>query len=224
MSAAIRLKADLHTHTAGDLHDPIPYSAEMLIDAAAKLNYDVLAITCHEVVRYSKRLEEYAKRRGILLIPGIEQLVDGKHVVILNPDDRLAEARTFRELRSLGHRDAALIAAHPFYPIPSSLGALLVRHIDLFDAVEYASLFCRGINLNRRAAKTARRYGLSMVATSDVHTFPYVANAWTWIKAEPTIRGVIEAIRSGRVQIVARPRSVVNTATAMACAARGMFS
>ena len=38
-----RLKADLHTHTAEDPRDGIDYSAEMLIEAAAKFNVDVLA-------------------------------------------------------------------------------------------------------------------------------------------------------------------------------------
>ncbi len=42
------LKVELHSHTSDDPHDRIPYSAEQLIDRAAALGYDALAITLHD--------------------------------------------------------------------------------------------------------------------------------------------------------------------------------
>ncbi len=202
-----RLKADLHTHTADDPHDRIAHSSEMLIDAVAQLNFNVLAITCHERVVSSERLNAYAAERGVLLVPGVELVVEGKHVVVLNPDAEQAKARTFAELRRLGHRDGIVMAPHPFYFERSCVKQKLIEHIDVFDAIEFCSVYLPGIGMNGKAVEAARRYGLPLIGTSDTHGFPYCDSTFTWIEAEEaTVPGVIEAIRAGRVTLETRPR------------------
>lgn len=215
----IPLKADLHAHTADDPNDAIEYSTEALIDTAAKLRYDVLAVTCHNALVFTDALREYARRRDVLLVPGIEKTVEGKHVLVLNPDAEQVAATTFGELRCLGRRDAAFIAPHPFYPTRHSLRSKLLGHIDLFDAIEYCSLYAYGCNLNRRAVRVARGFGLPMVGTSDAHGFPYRDTTFTWVRAEPSVGGVIQAIRDGRVQPETRPRPALEAASAAFSAA-----
>ena len=39
------LKADFHTHSADDPRDDLSHSTEVLLDAAAQLNFRVLALT-----------------------------------------------------------------------------------------------------------------------------------------------------------------------------------
>ena len=136
-----RLKADFHTHTCDDPLDVILHSAEMLIDAVAAKSFDVLAITCHERFVFNDYLSDYAKERGVVLVPGIEACLDGRHVLILNPDSPQAEATTFDELRALGKRDAAVIAPHPYYPAGASVLGELERNIDLFDAIEHCCFY-----------------------------------------------------------------------------------
>jgi predicted metal-dependent phosphoesterase TrpH len=209
----LRLKADLHTHTADDPRDCIRYSAEMLIDAVAQLNFDVLAVACHERVVYSRRLAEYAAGRGVLLIPGIELLVEGKHIVVLNPDEPQAKASTYAELRRLGRRNGLIVAPHPFYPEKSCLHKKLVENIDLFDAVEYCCAHFPGVNPNRRAVKVAQRYGLPLVGTSDTHALPYCDSTYSWLEVEEaSIEGVLEAVRAGRITVVTRPRPLIEIA------------
>jgi|TARA_B100001964_G_scaffold243286_1_gene320754 predicted metal-dependent phosphoesterase TrpH len=41
------LKVELHTHAAGDPEDAIPYGPTELIDRAAALGYDAVALTLH---------------------------------------------------------------------------------------------------------------------------------------------------------------------------------
>lgn len=210
--ALLKLKADLHTHSADDPRDPIAYSSEMLIDAAARLRFDVLALACHCKCVQNARLEEYARRRSVLLIPAAELLVDGKHVVVLNPDDAQAAATTFDQLRVLGRRDAAIMAPHPFYPEKRCLGKKLLENIDLFDAIEYCSMYYYGLNPNGRAVREARRFGLPLVGTSDAHTMPYRDSTFSWLEAdEVSVAGVIGAIRAGRVSVETRPRSLGET-------------
>ena len=67
------LKVELHSHTSDDPVDRIPYSAFQLIDRAATLGYDALAITLHERRLDPRHLASYAADRGLVLIPGIER-------------------------------------------------------------------------------------------------------------------------------------------------------
>lgn len=202
----MRLKADLHVHSGEDPHDIINYSAESIIDAAAKLNLEVLAITCHGIVLDSGRLRDYAWRRGILLVPGAEVLIEGKHVVVLNPDEDQLAARTFLRLRELGRREAYFIAPHAFYPDRSCLGRKLEENIDLFDAVEFCGFYFRGINPNRKAVDVAKRHGLPLIGTSDTHSMPYGDSTVSWIDVEEkSLQGVLAALRTGRIHLDTKP-------------------
>jgi predicted metal-dependent phosphoesterase TrpH len=201
-----RLKADLHVHASDDPYDDIAYSAETLIEAAAKLNVDVLAFACHERLVCGPRLSAYAEQRGVLLIPAVELLVKGKHVVVLNPDASQAKVRTFERLRATRNPGSVVLAPHPYYPGRGCLRGELERHIDLFDAIEWCSLYLPGINPNRRAAALAREHGLPLIGTSDTHFLPYVDSTFTWIEVEdrdhgPTVESVIRAVQAGRVTV-----------------------
>jgi predicted metal-dependent phosphoesterase TrpH len=217
-----RLKADLHTHTADDPFDRLAHSAEMLIDAVAAKGVRVLAITCHELNIYSDYLGDFARKRDIVLIPGIEKFIEEKHVLILNPAPEHLSAHTFQEFRALGRRGAVFIAPHPYYPAPHSLLSDFIPNIDLFDAVEYCSLYFHALNLNRWAESAAKAHGLPMVGTSDTHWLPYDDSTFTWITAEPTVEGVLDAIRGGRVEVDTRPRKIVPTARAVKEAVFGL--
>ncbi len=209
------LRADFHIHTADDPIDDTHYSAEMLIDAAVKLNLDVVAIACHERVAWNTRLGDYAQRRGLLLVPAAELVIEGKHVLALNPDQEQAKARTFDELRELGRRDAAFVAPHPFYPEMKCLHGALTKHSDLFDAVEYSSVYRRCINFNRKAVRVAKRLGLPLVGNSDLHVMPYAASTFTWVEGEATVPSVINSIRKGRVRVETRPMPLAQLARAV---------
>lgn len=203
-----RLKADVHTHSADDPRDTLTHSAEELIDAAAAARFDVLALTLHEYYLQSARLARYAERRGVLLIPGIEQMIEGKHVVLLNPSPAQAQCRDFASLRALEKGGMAVLAPHPFFPAPICLGRKLEEHIDVFDAIEYSTMYCTGINFNRAAARVARKHGRPLLGTSDTHRLPYMHQTFTWIDAEPSVEGVIAGIRAGRTTLETRPRSL----------------
>lgn len=214
-----RLKADFHTHTSDDPRDRVTHSAEMLIDAAHAAGVDILAISCHEKVVHSAYYEEYARRRGMALIPAIEQLVEGKHVLILNPDDALAGATTFEELRANRRRESLIIAPHPFHPMGAALRGDFRKHRDIFDAVEYHSFYFTIANPNRTAQRMARRFNLAVVGSSDTHTMPYTDSTFSWIdveveegKALPSVANIIRALREGRVETSTRPRPIRDSA------------
>lgn len=204
----MKLLADLHTHAADDPRDDLGHSAEMLIDAAAASGVQVLAITLHDRLLRSDWLEEYAEARGVMLMPGIELTVEGKHVVVLNPSAEHLSCDTFDQLRKAGRCDGAIMAPHPYFPAPPCLGWLTAKHIDLFDLIEYSSMYCTGINFNRLAVNLARKHGRPIVGTSDTHSLPYVDNTLTWVEADRSVESVIHALLNGRIELRTKPRAV----------------
>ncbi len=155
-----KLKVDFHTHTADDPEDYIDFSSEELIDRAAELGYDALAITNHNVVTDRPGLEAYAAARGVLLIPGIELTLSNKHVLVINPPFRGRPAISAVEELPLVRSDSSLvIAPHPFYPGSKCLWSKLTENIGLFDAVEFSFFYSRLINRNAPAVEVARAVG-----------------------------------------------------------------
>ncbi len=206
------LKADLHSHAGDDPQDRLPYSAEMLIDSAAQLKMDVLSLTCHHDLVHTPRLAKYARQRGILLIPGVELLIEGCHVLVLNPRPAHLKALSFNDLREAREPDSAIVAPHPFYFVGHSMGSRLVRHRDVFDAVEFCSMHTRLVNPNWLAVLAARWCGLPLVATSDTHTLPYEGRTFSWVEAESTVEGVVEALRAGRIRLQSSPAALADVA------------
>src|SRR4051794_24714543 len=144
------LKAELHTHTADDPVDRIPHTTPDLIDRAAALRYDALAVTLHERQLDVRRFERYAADRSIVLIPGIERTIEGRHVPMLNFTAASERVRTFADLARLRacEPQGLVIAPHPFFPSTVCLRGDLERHAKLFDAVERNAMFVRGVDFN----------------------------------------------------------------------------
>ena len=109
------LKVELHSHTADDPYDRIPYTTRELIDRAAQLGYDALAVTLHDRQLDIQRLESYAVERGITLIPGIERSIQGKHVLLLNFRRGAEEVHSFDDLARLRQRAGACRRAARFF-------------------------------------------------------------------------------------------------------------
>lgn len=211
------LKVELHAHTADDPVDRIPHSSEDLIDRAAALGFDALAITLHEKRLDVRHLRHYAADRGIVLVPGIEQTIRGRHVLLLNFSAAAEEVRTFDDLARLRRREQGLVVApHPFFPGATCLGALLDAHADLVDAVERNAMFTRAIDFNRRAERWAAAHGKPVVGNSDVHRLYQLGTCYSLIDAAPDPAAICEAVRAGRVTVAASPLTFLRAATTMA--------
>jgi predicted metal-dependent phosphoesterase TrpH len=210
------LKVELHSHTADDPFDSIPYSATDLIDRAAALGYDALAITLHERQLDIGRLRPYAAERAVILIPGIEQTIEGKHVLLLNYDTDTENVRTFADLARLKQRGRGLVVApHPFFPSQSCLWSCLNRYRDLFDAVECNAMFTRLVDFNRLGTRWARRAGKPIVGNGDVHRLRQLGKTYSLVDAAPDPGAICEAIVAGRVSVVASPLTSVEAAGIM---------
>ena len=203
------LKVELHAHTSEDPIDRIPHSTTELIDRAAALGYDALAITLHDRQLELSPWQQHAADRGVVLIPGIERTIDGKHVLLLNFSSRSEEVRSFADLATLKREERGLvIAPHPFFPLGSCLGhTLMDRHADLFDVVEVNAMFTRGVNFNRAAQRWASARRKPVVGNGDVHRLRQLGSTFTLVDAARDPGSICEAIRQDKVTLVAQPLS-----------------
>jgi predicted metal-dependent phosphoesterase TrpH len=201
------LKVDLHTHTSDDPIDRIPYTTFELIDRAATLGYDALAITLHDLQLDVTPFNASAASRGIVLIPGIERTVEGRHVLLLNFHSRAAEdVRSFDDIRRLKREHEGLvIAPHPYFPGPHSLFGALERHGDVFDAVEYNAMYTELLDFNRPAERWARAHDKPMVGNGDVHRFAQLGATYSLVEAERNAASICAAVAAGRTRVVTRP-------------------
>ena len=202
------LKVDLHTHTADDPSDRIPYSTCDLIDRAAKLGFDALAVTLHDRQLDPASFNAYARARGITLISGIERTIDGRHVLLLNFSPAAESVLSFEQLARLkGQEGGLVVAPHPFFPAGSALRGYMNRYADLFDAVEYNAMFTSVVNFNVLGERWARRHGKPMIGNGDVHRLEMLGTTYSLIDARPDANGICAAIAAGRIQVVAQPLS-----------------
>ena len=210
------LKVELHTHTADDPFDRIPHTTLELIDRAAALGYHALAVTLHDRQLDLRRLTPYAADRGLVLIPGVERTIEGRHVLLLN-FERTDDVRTFADLARLKSRQSGLvIAPHPFFPTSVCLGRDLEHHADLFDAVERNAMFTRAIDFNRRGEAWAARHGKPVVGNCDVHRLWQLGTTYSLVDAPPDADAICHAIAAGRVQVRSRPLALTEVARVMA--------
>jgi predicted metal-dependent phosphoesterase TrpH len=211
------LKVELHTHTADDPSDRIPYSTCDLIDRAAELRFDALAVTLHDRQLDPASFKAYARARGITLIPGVERTIDGRHVLLLNFSRAAESVLSFEQLARLKQREGGLVVApHPFFPAGSALRGYMNRYADLFDAVEYNAMFTSVVNFNVLGERWARRHGKPMIGNGDVHRLEMLGTTYSLIDAQPDADAICAAIAAGRLQVVAQPLSTFTAGRLMA--------
>jgi predicted metal-dependent phosphoesterase TrpH len=204
------LKADFHMHTSDCLYDGIPHTAFQLIDRAATLGFNVLAITNHRHLIFCESWRDYAGEHGILLLPGVEASIKHKHVLIINANSDAEKLHDFDDLRSYRRdHNVLIIAPHPLYPGSISLRKRLLANLELFDALEFNSYYTRRFNPNLLAAEFAREHGKPLVGGSDTHRLRQLGKTCTMIQADQNIDSIFTAVRQGRVRVVTQPMLAV---------------
>ncbi len=204
------LRGDFHHHIDTDPVDGhfVRYSIGALIDHAATLGLQVLAVTCHESVPYDEAAFRYAAEKGIMLLRGMEATVEGKHVLLLNFREFPPGICSMDEIAARKDPGALVIAPHPFYPIGAAGEEVLRAHRSVFDAVELSGMYTALTpHFNRQAQAFARSAGLPVVGNTDTHFLWQPGRTFTWIDAPADKQAVLDAIRQGRVQVSTRPLS-----------------
>lgn len=206
------LKADMHMHAKEDEQDFIQYTAQEAVDKAVSNGFDILSFTFHDKFFYDG-IKEYAEKKGILLIPGIEKQIEGKHVLLYNfKPEELEQIRHFEDLKLFKKKNNLVIAPHPFYKKSVCMGRKLKKYKELFDGIEMCYFYNHIINFNKKAIKFARKHKKPVIATSDLHLMENFGTNYTLIDSEKDINSVITAIKEGRVMVKTKPLTLFEMA------------
>ena len=204
------MKAELHSHCSIDPIDYriCTYTPEELIQHAARLGYEILAITCHNKDIWTEELSGYARSLGVILIPGMEVTTERtRHTLVYNFGTGSDNLNTLQKIRARSREDTIVIAPHAFFPGRTCLGSLLERNLDLFDAIECSGFHVRGLNFNRRGIDLAARACKPLVGNGDVHHLWQLGRTYTWIYTEPDTLSIINAVKQGFVRMETSPIS-----------------
>jgi len=146
-----------------------------------------------------------ARDHDVLLIPGVEATVEGRHVLVYNADVEADKLRTFADLRRYRTPEWLVAAPHPLFPASYCLRERLWQQIDLFDAIEFSHFYTPRIDFNRPAVKLAAAVGLPLLGTSDSHLDEQFGTTFSLIEADLSVESALAAVKHGRLSIVSRP-------------------
>ncbi len=141
------------------------------------------------------------------MIPGVEATLKGKHVLLYNFSNYNSSWNSPEIVTKHKGPNQLAIAPHPFFPIPTSLGNLVSRWGDLFDAIEYSGFYLSWFNFNQRAKELAQQLNLPLVGNTDVHQLFQLGWTYSLVYADKNIGSVLNAIKQGHVRLVTKPVS-----------------
>ena len=220
------LKVELHTHTADDPVDRIPHTTLELIDRAVALGYDALAITLHDRQLDLRHLTPYAADRGLVLIPGVERTIEGRHVLLLNfqpghgrcanvPRSRPAEVAATRTRRRARIRSFR----RPY------VSERISNATPICSTPWNATRCSRARSISIAAPSPGRRrHGKPVVGNCDVHRLWQLGTTYSLVDAPPDADAICNAIAAGRVQVESRPLAWAEVARVAAVMALGNLS
>ena len=199
------LTVELHAHSdlSYDGRDPV----EKLLQQAATVELDALAVTDHDAIEASLAAADLAADYGLVGIPGMEVTCAAGHVLAIGVEELIPSGLSFTEtIDTIHDRGGIAIVPHPFQEFRSGvLANISPRELSAADAIEvYNSRLLTG-RANRQAKRFAQRNGMPMTAGSDAHIFEMVGQAVTNVDAdERSVDAILDAIVQGRTSVEGR--------------------
>jgi len=203
MSGGSSLLLDPHVHSEAsyDGHEPV----ELILEHAADIGLDAVAITDHDVIHASLEAVDRAPEYGVVAVPGVEVSTRHGHLLALGVEELPPVGAPFDEtvatVRGMG---GIAVVPHPFQRTRHGVAR---RRIADCDAVEVYNAWLFTGYRNRRARAFAARNDYPGVAGSDAHRLMSVGRAHTELRLdepEPDADDVVAAIRDGATAVHGR--------------------
>ena len=199
------LSAELHCHSAlsYDGRDPV----ELILEQAAAVGLDAVAVTDHDEIDASLTAADLAPDYGLVGIPGMEVTSAAGHVLGLGVTEAVPPGLPFAEtVERIREQGGLAVVPHPFQRSRHGVAAHVSKaELADVDAVEvYNSRLLTGL-ANRWAEAFAERNGLPMTAGSDAHISEMVGQAVTQIDTDDrSVDGILRAIKCGRTTVLGK--------------------
>lgn len=180
MTAGVTVSIDPHVHSEGSYDGSEP--VELILEQAAEVGLDAVAITDHDTIAESRRAADLASDYGLVGMPGVEVSTAHGHLLALGVDELPPVGAPFEPtVQAIRDSGGAAVVPHPFQ---RSRHGVRKRHLDDCDALEVYNAWLFTGYRNRRARRFAARYGYPGVAGSDAHSANWVGRAYTDVEIE----------------------------------------
>jgi glycosyltransferase involved in cell wall biosynthesis len=201
------LFADFHMHTNHSRDCVVPVAD--LLERAAEVGLDVVAITDHNEISGGLEASEIADGYGVRVIVGEEVKTAEGEVIGLFLKERIPPGLTFAEtIAEIKGQGGVVYVPHPFdrlHAVPGS--SLLKANLGDLDVVEVFNSRIAYPGFNDTALRFSQRYRLPGAAGSDAHVLPGIGTALTGIGSFTGARDFVAAL--GASHIIRRPRSLL---------------
>jgi len=190
--------ADFHMHTNADPADYfLNYDAYQLIDALAAKGINLAGITHHFKIIFEKEWQDYARKKGITLLPSVELNIEGCDVIIVNAKtDAITSFKALAQYKK-NNPKSLIIAPHPHAHFVHALHEKLYQHKALFDAIEISASMPFRSWVNNKAVQSAKQLRLPVIAGSDAHDLIQAGTAKNFIDAK-SVDEAIAMIKAGK--------------------------
>lgn len=199
------LSVELHTHSAlsHDGRDPV----DLLLQQAAAVGLDALAVTDHDEIDASVEAAELAAEYGLVGIVGMEVTSAAGHVLAFGIDRAIPAGLSYDETLARIHDQGGIaVVPHPFQKTRHGVAAHVTEEqLASADAIEvYNSRLLTG-RANRKAERFAVEHDLPQTAGSDAHISEMVGQAVTEVDAdERSAASILDAVAAGRTSVVGK--------------------
>ncbi len=197
------LTVELHTHSAlsHDGRDPV----DLLLEQAAAVGLDAIAITDHDEIDASIEAADLAPDYGLVGIVGMEVTSAVGHILALGISELIPPGLSYDDTLERIHEQGGIaVIPHPFQKSRHGVAPhITADQLASADAIEvYNSRLFTGRS-NRQAEQFAIERGLPMTAGSDAHISEMVGQAITEVGAEErSADAILTAIRMGRTSVI----------------------
>ena len=197
------LSVELHCHSAlsHDGRDPV----DMLLEQAAAIGLDAIAVTDHDEIAASIDAANVAEQYGLVGIVGMEVTSAAGHILALGIEEAVPSGLSYDETLERIHEQGGIaVVPHPFQSSRHGVAAHISDdQLASADAIEvYNSRLLTG-RANRQAERFATAHGVPKTAGSDAHISEMVGQAVTEVGADDhSVEAILDAICEGRTSVV----------------------
>jgi hypothetical protein len=172
-----------------------------MVAHAKAIGLDVVAITDHDTVKGGLEAKRYARKYGVVVIPGAEITTISGHLLALGITENIPKLMAVEETLEKIHRQGGIgIASHPFDVGNEGMGKLALK----CDAMEsFNALNVERIS-NWKAALLAKNHKFPSVANSDAHCSMMMGYGRTNILSSDDIDDIFDAIKKGNTELQTR--------------------
>ena len=201
------LFADFHVHTS--YSKDCAMAVEEVLERAAEVGLDVLAVTDHNEIAGALEAQALAERYGVRVIVGEEVKTCEGEVIGLFLKERIAPGMTFAEsIAEIKRQGGVVYVPHPFDRLHSVPGSTLLKaNLTDIDVIEVFNSRIAYPGFNEKAVRFSERHRVPAAAGSDAHVLPGLGTALTGMGEFTGPDDFVEALSGSH--IIRRPRSLL---------------